>query len=686
MLILNRVTPFFRLNSAIQKSKMKLFSITFTLLLFAQFASAQNSSGFVRCSTDERHAILMQDSAYAAQFAIKKQKVKTYLKNHDHLAKADCDEILYLPVAVHFQDVGIDYACALEMALSQVESINQDYAGPNPDINKWVNGKPIRWPQIQNGESCVQFCLATLNHPDGSGIAEGDYAVTLNEYGPVDNIPEWSGYINFFVRNMGGGTLGYSPLGGNGNGDGVVCGITAFGSVSCGGNNLMGQYNLGRTITHELGHYLSLNHPFNNPDCAVDGDGIADTPITNAATFGCYAVGEELINCTDPILWPSYMDYCDDACLYMFSQGQIDNVNAYVNTSLQALLNNATTKCEDAACVNFEASFNSIDESCEGNDGQITFASDGGTEPYQYSITNGVTNSNNSVFTNITQGKYYLYVTDQLGCEFKDSVIVERETPDMDLVSSKNSFCGDNSGSLTVKVDFADDFQYKIEGETPWQDTTFFQNLSRGEYVVLAQNASGCTPTLTVTIGDDTDLSLVTRSVKPVNCPLFDNGLIHLGLNGGEEPIVWYLNRENRSDKGYFDNLSPGDYTINVEDNRGCRIEREFKIDISYLNIGDDCPCDVYIPNAMTPDGDGLNDLLQIVPTCPISDFNLQIFDRWGTVVFESDQIDTKWNGGIDDYYVEAGIYFYKITYRWGEARNESLEVQSENGYITILR
>ena len=320
---------------------MKIASIFSLLTFFSVTTFAQNEDGIIRCGTDERHEILMQDSVYAAQFAEKHLKIKNYLKDHKNEMKADCDEILYLPVAVHFQDVGIDYACALDMALSQVESINLDYSGTNQDINKWMQGRAIRWPQIQNGETCVQFCLATLNHPAGSGIAEGNYAVTLNEYGQIDNIPEWSGYINFFVRNMNGGVLGYSPLGGNGNGDGVVCGITSFGSVSCGGNNIDVTYGLGRTVTHELGHYLSLNHPFNNPDCTVDGDAITDTPITNAATYGCYGIGEELINCTDPILWPSYMDYCDDACMYMFSQGQTDQITAYVNTSLQGLLTNA---------------------------------------------------------------------------------------------------------------------------------------------------------------------------------------------------------------------------------------------------------------------------------------------------------------------------------------------------------
>src|SRR5690606_4283353 len=137
---------------------------------------------------------------------------------------------------------------------------------------------------------------------------------------------------------------------------------------------------------------------------------------------------------------------------------------------------------------------------------------------------------------------------------------------------------------------------------------------------------------------------------------------------------------------GFYDQLSAGDYNITVEDGRGCRLERDFRIDVSYLEIGDDCPCDVFIPNAMTPDGDGLNDLLVVVPSCPISDYNMQVFDRWGKIVFESDNVEKRWNGGLNGYFVEAGIYFYRITYRWGERFNESLEVQTANGYVQILR
>lgn len=629
---------------------------------------------------------MMQDSAYASAYNDRMGKMTRYLKEHEDLAKAECEELLYLPVAVHFEGVGIDMDCAIQMALSQIDRLNADYSGQNDDLSKFTNNQAT-WPGTQNKESCVRFCLATLSHPAGSGIAEGDYAVTLNKYADdVENVPEWSGYINFYVRGvMGGGVLGYSPLGGTGTGDGVVIGVNYFGEVSCGGNTIDVTYSLGRTATHELGHYLSLEHTFGN-DCVTDNDGLADTPITSAATYGCYTEGETIFTCDDPILWPDYMDYCDDRCMYMFSKGQVNQVEAYVNTSLQTLLNNATTYCQDAACIHFKVSMTKSNESCAGNDGAIKLVATGGAEPYQYSIANGLNISENGNFTNLQQNNYHIVVTDQAGCEFIDSTKVTREIPPIEITQTKSAFCGDNSGSLTVKVNYDDVFSYKVEGVTGFQDTTFFPNLPGGIYTVIAKNATGCTAKIKATIKDESDLNLVVKSVKPVNCPLFENGQIILAVSNGVAPFVWQLDGGNRMDEGTFKNLSPGDYLVSVEDERGCHTEKIFKIGLSYLEIGDDCPCQVFIPNAMTPNGDGLNDLLDIVPSCPISDFRLEVYDRLGNIIFTSTSVKEKWNGGEDSYFVSPGVYPYKVTFRWGLADNESLEVETIKGFVTILR
>jgi len=674
------------LRSTLQVMPMKSLFTTLFVLAMATTVWSQDGNRPDRCHTNQFHEQNMQDPDYAEAHEEKMERLKTWLKNHPDYSKADCDEILYIPVAVHFQsdagnDIAITEACAIEMALSQIDAINADFAGTNTDITNWENGQGT-WPNIENGESCVQFCLATLNHPDGSGIPEGDYAVTINEYDQIDNIPEWSGYMNWFVRDISN-PLGYSPLGGNGNGDGVVCGLAYFGTSNCNGT-LSGTFNLGRTITHEVGHYLSLSHPFDSGNCTADGDGIADTPLTDAATFGCFPDGESFVNCDEPVLWPTYMEYCDDACLYMWTLEQVTQMEGHVNATLANLVNSASIKCEDAACVGIDMDLIVTDESCSGFDGAIQINTENLTEPIVYSINNGVSFEDNSVFSNLVEDRYDILVQDAAGCELIDSVFLEREEPPINLVSVTNAFCSNPDGSILVEVNYDDEFEYNI-GEG-WQDTAFFDGLRADTYEVQVRNESGCDNSLEVVVQDETDLNLTVNRVRPVNCPLFDNGLVEVSLLNGEPPIEFRLNEDNPQETGRYENLTPGSYVLSVEDSRGCREEFEFAIDVSYANIEDDCPCQVFIPNAITPDGDEINNSFRPVPSCPISDYTLQIFDRWGDIVFETRSIEDAWNGGENDYYGQAQVYFYRVTYRWGEEFNESLELQINTGTITVLR
>ncbi len=158
---------------AIETAHMK-FALLSIALLVALSVFGQSPGSPERCSTYEMHQEKMANNPeYADAFQEKMGKIELWKKNRDE-AKADCDEILYLPVAVHFQDVGIDYACAIEMAVNQVETMNEDYAGTNGDFEKFENAQPQMWGNIQSPGSCIQFCLATLDHPASSGISEGD--------------------------------------------------------------------------------------------------------------------------------------------------------------------------------------------------------------------------------------------------------------------------------------------------------------------------------------------------------------------------------------------------------------------------------------------------------------------------------------------------------------------------------
>ncbi len=301
--------------------------------------SAQRS-----CGTEQHMEQLMTNPTYKKDHQKRNAKFKELQKNNESKSVAPCTNLTTLPMAVHFQGISNpDVACLTALAIDQVRILNEDYQGINADISNWNNTAAASFPAISNAETCIEFCLATQNHPSGFGLTNGNVAVTINQFNG-DNSAAWSGYINIFVRNIG--ALGYSPLGGSGNGDGVTIDDQAFGlrTLGCGSVTASQQFNLGRTLTHELGHYLNLDHIWGG-GCNSD-DGIADTPNSQSSYGGCPNIGVSSCNSTD--LHMNYMDYTNDACMYMFSAGQGTVMENYVNANLQAVINKAAIACNNA--------------------------------------------------------------------------------------------------------------------------------------------------------------------------------------------------------------------------------------------------------------------------------------------------------------------------------------------------
>ncbi|MEZ5053960.1 MAG: M43 family zinc metalloprotease [Chitinophagales bacterium] len=86
-------------------------------------------------------------------------------------------------------------------------------------------------------------------------------------------------------------------------------------------------FNKGRTATHEVGHWLNLRHIWGDATCGSDL--VSDTPTHNTANYGCPAAGHKSTCSGTPVeMWMNYMDYTDDACMYMFSNGQKSRILA----------------------------------------------------------------------------------------------------------------------------------------------------------------------------------------------------------------------------------------------------------------------------------------------------------------------------------------------------------------------
>ena len=136
--------------------------------------------------------------------------------------------------------------------------------------------------------------------------------------------------LNLWSCNLSNGILGYAQFpGGSPATDGVVILYSAFGSraIYPGGTYIAG-YDLGRTASHEVGHYFNLRHIWGDATCG--NDQVGDTPIHTNSNFGCPAFPDNS-SCggtVHPMMTMNYMDYTDDACMFMFTGGQAVRMQA----------------------------------------------------------------------------------------------------------------------------------------------------------------------------------------------------------------------------------------------------------------------------------------------------------------------------------------------------------------------
>lgn len=368
------------------------FIIPFLILICYSTNSllAQNRT----CGSDVYHTQLMQNERYAEQFIRQRKAIKK--KVAESTRSLTCTDIVSIPVAVHFNG-GInddDMQCLIDVCLAQIDVMNEDFAATNADISYYddlVADCPATYPaSALNDGACIEFCMAQYDHPASSGITDGDYAITVGEHSWPNAGTDWSGYMNIFVEDNTGG-LGVAPLYGanDPDGNGFQVDAIAFGGpgVSCTSGiviNSSGVYNLGRTATHEAGHYFGLSHIF--AGCS-DGDDMPDTPNQSQPNYGtpdvdlstCLSDAEN--TCSTEDYFFNYMDYVNDASMIMFTTDQATEMFA---TADQDQWN--TTNCDVVTPV---ASFTPTGNQsiCPGSEFTFSDTSLNGPTSWTWTIT-----------------------------------------------------------------------------------------------------------------------------------------------------------------------------------------------------------------------------------------------------------------------------------------------------------
>ncbi len=320
-------------------------------------------------------------------------------------------EVAVIPIVFHVLYVSASANITDAQIFSQVAALNQDF--------RRLEGSPGDGP---GADTRIQFCLATKDPLGNSspGITRTNTALALHktlEEQDLKQLIAWDDqrYLNVWVVESltqidpngqlpPSDILAYAsfPTFPNGLPQGVVIHHRSLGV----GGSAVAPFNAGRTLTHEIGHFLGLYHPFEAEgtcagatasSCTSAGDRVCDTPSQLQPTYGCPASpGNTCLDrpCDGPDPAFNYLNYTDDACMNAFTQGQADRMHFFLSgarASLVSPTNLALTGCTQAPLtVRPRAAFSSsASVACPGESLQFEDQSTGCPDQWQWYFPGG---------------------------------------------------------------------------------------------------------------------------------------------------------------------------------------------------------------------------------------------------------------------------------------------------------
>jgi hypothetical protein len=210
---------------------------------------------------------------------------------------------------------------SLTQIQSQIDVLNKDFNALNSDYNQ----VPALFSGVKANVG-ISFVLDQVIRKSTTKSSWGTRdAIKKTKSGGL-NPTSPTTKLNIWVGTIGGGILGYAQFpGGSSATDGVVIDPLYFGVYSNSSSSY--PYNLGRTATHEVGHWLNLRHIWGDANCG--NDLVADTPNHDSANFGVPTYPHYSTCAGTPVeMTMNYMDYTDDRGMYMFSLGQKSRIDA----------------------------------------------------------------------------------------------------------------------------------------------------------------------------------------------------------------------------------------------------------------------------------------------------------------------------------------------------------------------
>ncbi len=274
-----------------------------------------------------------------------------------------------------------------------------------------------------------------------------------------------------------------------------------------------------------------------------------------------------------------------------------------------------------------------------------------------YTWSNGVTTRQQLI---TEEGSYWLTVANKC-FSYTDTIVLREEYPlDIDL-GPDTVLC--HGESLFLSANF--------NGHSAkWSDNTHAetQEVTRsGTYWVMTQNSCGIfSDTINVRFDDH-------LNPEPEKITICRDDTTTVDLSELEYDFRWWDGSVEKTRKFYQE----GTYPLFITNKCG-EFQKDYVVDVT------NCDCPFFVANAFTPNGDGLNEEFTIGHSCDLTDFNLQIFNRWGQKVFESTDAEHSWDGRYGGADQPGGVYTYSIQYQWDVYG--ATHLRTKTGILNLIR
>ena len=299
---------------------------------------------------------------------------------------------------------------------------------------------------------------------------------------------------------------------------------------------------------------------------------------------------------------------------------------------------------------------------CKGDaNGFIKLNTVGGLFPYQYQI-NGNGYTSNSNFVNLSAGNYFIQVKDFNNCQ-KDTFInlIDAGKLDINYLNVGSVICN-NASDATLSIKGTGNYGnivYSLLPDSITNSTGVFNNLASGNYTLIVKDSAGCTIDTPVYVTPSMNPLSISIDSKNLNCiGNGKEGFAEANVTGGAQPYnyVWNTNPIQTTKEAY--NLTSGYYIVNVADFKGCTIA-----DTVYIEPGSCCK-EVFIPNAFSPNGDGMNDQFGVVTSTGLELLQFSVYNRLGQQVWKTNKVRERWDGKFNSGACDIGTFYYIFSYK----------------------